>query len=247
MCSVFGFVAKQKNAVDLKIVREVIRANVHRGPHALGFSWVDAHGRLRMWKAPGNPLKMLGMVELMRGATMIVGHVRHATHGSPADNITNHPHPCDGGWIVHNGVLRNYSSLISTYRLVTVTECDSEVIGLLAERSDEKTHMGRLIASMETIGPGACVVMGLWNRPRKLVAARNGNPLHIGETAEGYYLGSLQGGLPGEVWQLKDQTAIGFTCRGIATDVENDKIQMEAESNPEWWKQAEAAGKYRGG
>jgi glucosamine 6-phosphate synthetase-like amidotransferase/phosphosugar isomerase protein len=203
-----------------------------------------------MWKAPGNPVRLLGMVGMMQGATMVVGHVRFATHGRPADNITNHPHPCDGGWIVHNGVVGNYARLVSDFRLVPVSECDSEVIGMLAERSEEKTHMGRMVSAVEQLAGRGAVVLGLWNRPRKLVAVRAGNPLHLAETDGGYYMGSVNGGFPEEtdVFAVQDHTAICFTCRGIATDVERDVVKAEAiGTDGKWADRAIADGTYRGG
>lgn len=46
-----------------------------------------------------------------RGALALIGHCRWATHGSPADNRNNHPHPAGRGWIVHNGVVFNHGEL----------------------------------------------------------------------------------------------------------------------------------------
>lgn len=174
---------------------------------------------------------MLGMLKQLADATMLIGHLRYATHGNPSDNITNHPHSCDGGWIVHNGVISNHRSLISRYRLCPVSECDSEVIGLLAERSDEKTQMGRLISSVELCEGGGLTVGGLWTRRRQLVMIRRGNPLHISETSAGWYMGSLAGGLPGkaaDIKAFKDQSAVRFTQRGISVDIEKDSVRYPA-------------------
>jgi glucosamine 6-phosphate synthetase-like amidotransferase/phosphosugar isomerase protein len=228
VCSIFSYVAKSGKTADVSILAEIVAANINRGPHAFGFAWIDKTGRMRCWKAPGNPLKMLGMLKQLADATMVVGHLRYATHGNPSDNITNHPHACDSGWIVHNGVISNHRSLISRYRLCPVSECDSEVIGLLAERSDEKTQMGRLISSVELCEGGGLTVGGLWTRRRQLVMIRRGNPLHISETSAGWYMGSLAGGLPGkpsEIKAFKDQSAVRFTQRGISVDIEKDSVR----------------------
>lgn len=224
MCSIWGFVGTKGNTVNIITLAEIIAANIQRGPHAMGFSWINKAGRLRCWKAPGNPMKMLGMLKQMRDATMVIGHLRYSTHGDPKNNINNHPHPCDGGWIVHNGVIHNERSLISKYRLNPVSECDSEVIGLLAEKSEETTAMGRLISAVDLTGHSDLTVMGLWNRKRQLVAIRRGNPLHITEVDDGFYIGSLKAGLPGTVNVIKDYSAVRFTQRGIMVDIERDEV-----------------------
>ena len=72
---------------------------------------------------------------MARNARMLVGHCRWATHGDPRNNLNNHPHPADGGWIVHNGVVHNHEDLRRRVRPLAVTECDSEVLGLLIEAS----------------------------------------------------------------------------------------------------------------
>ena len=82
-----------------------------RGPHAFGFAWLDWEGRLRMFKQTGKITSNLGLLRMMKNARIIVGHCRYATHGAPENNLNNHPHPADGGWIVHNGVVSNHEEL----------------------------------------------------------------------------------------------------------------------------------------
>jgi len=59
------------------------------------------------------------------------------------------------------------------------------------------------------------VLLGLWPRPDRLVAARRGNPPHLGRAPEGAYLASLPDGLPGAVRALEDDTARLFTAKGV--------------------------------
>src|SRR5262249_6153550 len=59
------------------------------------------------------------------------------------------------------------------------------------------------------------VMLGLWSRPNRLVAIRQGNPLHWGKTERGYYLGSLAEGLPGEVSALRDNSIRMFKTKGM--------------------------------
>ena len=224
MCSLFGYVAKAGKTVDREIIAQIVAANIHRGPHAFGFAWINQAGRLRSWKAPGNALNMIGVLKMASDAVMMIGHLRYVTHGSAQYNINNHPHACDGGWIVHNGVVHNNRELISDHRLMPVSNCDSEVIGLMAERSSGTTAMDRLLCAVEHVEESPLAVLGLWNRKRQLVAIRRGNPLHLGETETGYYLGSVYAGLPGDVRTVKDRAGLRFTQRGISIDIQMDNV-----------------------
>ncbi len=209
MCGVFGFVAKEQGPMNLKILSRVARVTQRRGPHSWGMAWIDSKGRMRMYKQVGKITDGLGLLSMARDATMLIGHCRYATHGSPENNLNNHPHPSDGGWIVHNGVIQNYRNIIDQHDLHPITECDSEVLGMLVEQL-EGTRLERCVGAVRIAKASAPLAMlGLW--PDSLVAVRaNGQPLHIGETSRGYYLASLADGLPGHVAPIADDNAIVF-------------------------------------
>jgi len=225
MCGVFGFVSRDGGRLNLATLARVARATERRGPHAFGFAWIDGHGRLKCYKQTGRITDHLGLLALASDARMLVGHCRYATQGDPADNINNHPHPADGGWIVHNGQVRNYAALVQAFDLFPVSDCDSEVIGLLVEQA-EGSVLDRCRAAVKVVSPDEApgslfghhsplVLLGLWPRPDRLVVVRRGNPLHQGRTDHGLYLASLADGLPGEVCTLKDHSARVFTGKGV--------------------------------
>src|SRR4051794_35554684 len=136
MCGVFGFVAHDDRPVNPKILARVALATQRRGPHAWGMAWIDGKGRLRMYKQTGKVGDALGLLKMAADARLLVGHCRYATMGDPTNNLNNHPHPCDGGWIVHNGVIPNYGGLVDRFGLHPVSGCDSEVLGLLIEQEN---------------------------------------------------------------------------------------------------------------
>jgi glucosamine 6-phosphate synthetase-like amidotransferase/phosphosugar isomerase protein len=213
MCSIFGYVATKSAPVELPVLRAIIAANIRRGPHAFGFAWVDARGRLRCFKSPGTLTSELAMLPIVREARMLIGHLRFATHGHPSDNANNHPHAADGGWLVHNGIVRNYESLCRRHRLTPSTECDSECLGLLIERAGDTGFLRRAAEAIDlTAGPLA--MLALWPRPRRLIVARRGNPLHVGRSPRGLYFGTLAAGLPGDVRAMHDDTAAEFNATG---------------------------------
>lgn len=209
MCAIFGYVARGISKPDLRTLGKIIHANIGRGQDAFGMSWIDSRGRLCHFKQTGRLVDHLPLLAMVRDARMLIGHLRFATHGDPSENINNHPHAADGGWIVHNGVVRNYAELIRQKRLWTVSECDSEVIGRLIERSDESGLTSRCIEAVRrTDGPLA--ILGLWKSPQTLVAVRRGNPLHLSDNPDGTYFGSLAGGLPGSVREIHDYSTATY-------------------------------------
>lgn len=193
MCGVFGFVSNGE-AVDFKRLRKIAIDTESRGAHAHGIAWIDGEGRLRRYKSPGRISKNLGCLELAKDARMIIGHCRYATHGAYEQNENNHPHPADGGWIVHNGIVHNYAHLARLYDLPVVSECDSEVLGLLLE-----VHDGSLLERSRTMvreATGGMVVLGLWARPARMLIARRGRPLHVmRDVNHNVYLASLPNAL----------------------------------------------------
>jgi glucosamine 6-phosphate synthetase-like amidotransferase/phosphosugar isomerase protein len=198
MCGVFGFQSKDGSPVNLSVLRAIALATAIRGKHAWGLAWIDGQGRMNCFKQTGDIRCSLGLLEMAAEARTLIGHCRFATQGSPDDNLNNHPHPCDGGWIVHNGQIPNYRQLIKGHRLHPVTDCDSEVIGLLIERA-EGSLLDRMTEAVSYVPDRSpLVVLGIW-KPGTLVWARSGNPLCMGRTKQGMYLASLPWNLPGKI------------------------------------------------
>lgn len=164
---------------------------------------------MHAFKQTGRIRDHLGVLRFAADAKMLIGHCRFATHGDAKFNINNHPHPCDGGWIVHNGVVRNYRELVEQLELHPVSHCDSEVLGLLMETSDGR-RMDRLLEAASLAKTGPMAILALWRE--RMFALRSGNPLHLAETKEAFYLGSLAGGLP-KPFSLRDDTLLEFHAR----------------------------------
>jgi len=187
MCGVFGFVARDGKGPELGRLKRIAAATMARGPHAWGMAWIDSRGRLKCFKQTGRIVDALGLLAMAADARMLIGHCRYATQGAPENNLN-----------------------IEAEELFPVSDCDSEVLGLLIEKGSGSL-LGRSIwAARHVRGPLA--LLGLWSRPARLVALKAGNPLCLGVEAKRYYLGSLPDGLPGEVRAFKDGQALEFTA-----------------------------------
>jgi glucosamine 6-phosphate synthetase-like amidotransferase/phosphosugar isomerase protein len=215
MCGVFGFVSKGESRPTPEHLRDIAKNTMLRGPHAWGMAWVDYDGRLHSYKQTGRIVDALGLLAMAKDAYMMIGHCRYATHGDPENNLNNHPHAADGGWIVHNGQIHHYRQLLERHNLYPVTDCDSEVIALLIERLDG-TITDRVTAAVELCrGTSPFSMLGLW-KDRMVVARCNEQPLHIGETDDAYYIASLPGALPGEISRVKNDQVFTFADEGVA-------------------------------
>jgi len=205
MCGLFGFVSKDRGAMNMNIIERLAEITERRGRHAWGIAWVDSRGRLRAYKQPGPISRSLDLLGIAADSQMLIGHCRYATHGDYNENLNNHPHPCDGGWVMHNGIISHYQKLVDDYALNMSTECDSEVVGLLIERFTGSL-MQRCIKATEICRGGSPFAMlGLW-RNSMVIARANGQPLHVGETSLGYYIASMKEGLPGSPYEIENNT-----------------------------------------
>jgi glucosamine--fructose-6-phosphate aminotransferase (isomerizing) len=215
MCGVFGFVSYDGKGPNLKVLGQIAATTMSRGNQAFGFAWLDWSGRMKMYKRTGRIVDHLGLLAMAANARMIVGHCRWATHGSPDNNLNNHPHPADGGWIVHNGVVSNHEELAAEHDLYPVNECDSEVLGLMIAGGAGSLQR-RCVSTVNETRGNLCL-LGVWGHPARLIAVRAGNPLAIGNVPDGerFYLGSLRPGLPGEVEDVPDYSGLEFGPNGV--------------------------------
>lgn len=216
MCGIFGYVAKRDKPVDMRALARVATVTMRRGPHAWGMAWVDRAGKLNHFKSTGPIVDSLGMLRLAEGSQLFIGHCRFATHGDPADNANNHPHAAGNeAFVVHNGVIHHYDHLARKHRLRLETECDSEVVAKMLAKFRGKPLARMVRACSEAMGVSPFAAMALW-RDRLIATTTNGQPLHIGETRDAYWLASLPKGLPGDVREFPTGTVLEFTDKRAA-------------------------------
>lgn len=207
MCAIIGFMRRKSGVDAAKAIDSMAARNVERGPHAFGFAWVDDKGRIKSYRSAGRITDHRGMLlKAASEAVAFIGHMRWATHGDPRNNINNHPHPADGGWIVHNGIVSNYQQLVVANRFNPVSECDSEVIGLLIEQREGElaVRCGEAINATD----GSLALLGLWPRPLEMVVARRGNPLNLSTAGQAVYFATLAGGMPGRPQPIPDNSLL---------------------------------------
>jgi len=213
MCGLFAYVGTKFNPQLMQRIAEHTESK--RGGHAWGIVWRTADGITRTHKRPGYiPPKAF---EVARNATIVIGHTRYATYGSPQDNINNHPHPSDGGWIMHNGTIKDVRYIQNEFpEIVPSSDCDSEVFAQLIEVM-AGTRRQRIRKAIRMCDSSPFAFLGLWGRT--VYAASCGNPLHIASDEHGMYLASLATSLPAGAVAVKPQRLHSFGLPGNSADI----------------------------
>lgn len=201
MCGIAGAFNIGTGRITISTLKEVCKGIETRGKHAWGMSWIDRNNRIHSFKTQGKISEWLILIDRLKtiDPIAVIFHTRHSTHGKPEYNSNNHPHPSDGGWFVHNGQIPNYEDLIDNEGLIPQTECDSEVLGLIAQ-SKSGTLLRRWVYSINQCDLTRPLnVAGLWTRPNRAIVVRRGNPLFwsMGSTGN-LYFSSCKTGLPGK-------------------------------------------------
>ncbi|MCP4567416.1 MAG: glutamine--fructose-6-phosphate transaminase (isomerizing) [FCB group bacterium] len=182
MCGIVGYIGQQKAT---PILLEGLKRLEYRGYDSAGIALLEDEG-LKHEKSAGK-VHMLERLLANRTFTSHIGiaHTRWATHGEPTD-LNAHPQLDDTGNIavVHNGIIENYRALREVLEREghnLVSDTDTEVIAYLINMyyNGDLTEAVRMALS-QVEGTYAIAVIDS-RSPDKIVAARNGAPLLLGQ------------------------------------------------------------------
>lgn len=186
MCGIVGYIGASN--VE-KVLMQGLDSLKYRGYDSAGVALYD-NGNIKVFKAVGKlenlQNKLSALSDDEKHASMGIGHIRWATHGS-ATEVNAHPHlSMDGNIaIVHNGIIENYKELKSELEAkgyVFKSQTDTEVVAYLI--GDEYKKVGDLKVAVQHIIPrlkGAyalCIMCK--DEGGKIVVVRKNAPLVIG-------------------------------------------------------------------
>jgi glucosamine--fructose-6-phosphate aminotransferase (isomerizing) len=219
MCGIVGYIGQQEAT---PLILDGLRRLEYRGYDSAGIATLHDN-KIEIRRAQG---KLVHLENLLRERPLQgscgIGHTRWATHGRPSE-INAHPHFAGGIVVVHNGIIENYLALKE--RLVGQghtfnSETDTEIIAHLVEQhykacGDFETAVRAALAEVR----GAYAVAVLCQQePGKLIAAKLGSPLVVGQGVGEYLVAS---DIPAmlshtrEMIFLEDGEMVVFTTDGM--------------------------------
>jgi len=194
MCGIIGFTGK-RNAVPLLI--EGLSALEYRGYDSAGIAVFGENGGLEVYKSKGRLSVVAEKIKSLPKPLYSecgIGHTRWATHGEPSD-VNSHPHGTDRVYIVHNGIIENYSELkkeLITKGYGFLSETDTEIAAKLidyyyGETNDPFEAFQKAMARLT----GSYAISAIFrDYPGKIFATRKDNPLIVAVSDEGNYIAS---------------------------------------------------------
>ncbi|MEM1938959.1 MAG: glutamine--fructose-6-phosphate transaminase (isomerizing) [Acidilobaceae archaeon] len=185
MCGIIGICAIKRNVAPM--ISLGLKRLEYRGYDSVGVALVLNESRVHILKARGDVDSFLSRFKVSEfKAYTGLGHTRWATHGAPSD-VNAHPHTdCSGRIaVVHNGVIRNFSTIKSILEVRghrITSETDTELIAHLIEdeipfSSNFFEAFIRAISRLE--GSYALAIINS-SEPNKVYFARLKSPLVLG-------------------------------------------------------------------
>ncbi len=191
MCGIVGYIGGQQAS---PIILEGLRRLEYRGYDSAGICTLNG-GAPQVRRAEG---KLVNLENILRqnpaAGTRGIGHTRWATHGRPSE-INAHPHRAGSIVLVHNGIIENY--LVLKGRLQSQghsfsSETDTEIIAHLVDehyRQCQNFELAVRQALAEVKGAYAVAIL-CTDEPDRLIAAKLGSPLVVGQGEGEYFVAS---------------------------------------------------------
>ncbi len=191
MCGIVGYIGQQEAS---PIIIDGLRRLEYRGYDSAGICTLNG-GEPQIRRAEG---KLINLEKILRDqpaeGSRGIGHTRWATHGRPSE-INAHPHKAGSIVVVHNGIIENYLKLKGRLKGLGHTflsETDTEIIAhLIEEHYQQCGDFEKAVRLALKEAQGAYAVAILCNdEPDKLIAAKLGAPLVVGQGEGEYFVAS---------------------------------------------------------
>jgi len=191
MCGIVGYIGPQEAT---PIVLDGLRKLEYRGYDSAGIATLD-QGKINISRAEGKLINLEKKLheKPLTGQTGI-GHTRWATHGRPSE-VNAHPHNAGGFVVVHNGIIENYLDLKNQLREQGhnfSSETDTEIIAHLVEQHYQVCgdFEAAVRSALSDVRGAYAVAILSEKEPGKLIAAKQGSPLVVGQGQGEYFVAS---------------------------------------------------------
>jgi glutamine---fructose-6-phosphate transaminase (isomerizing) len=191
VCGIIGMIGCEP---VVPLLLEGLSRLEYRGYDSAGIATLQ-DGKLSRFRAAG---KVRDLEVLLRGvhssATIGIGHTRWATHGVPSE-LNAHPHyDCHGEFaLIHNGIIENYlplrDVLIANGHQFS-SDTDTEVLAHLIEHHFNGDLLEAVTAAVRQADGAFALAVLCSKTPDRIVAARRGSPLVIGQAPDANFIAS---------------------------------------------------------
>jgi len=234
MCGIVGYIGEQS---CIPILIEGLKKLEYRGYDSAGFAILE-NSDIIIQKTAGKISVLEEQIKAKKYFAKVgIGHTRWATHGEPT-NINAHPHVDSSGKIavVHNGIIENYKSLKTLLQKkghIFITDTDTEILAHLISEHFEGDLLEAVRAALSQIEGTYGIAVICLDMPDRIVVARLGSPLVIGNGEGENFVASDVGAIlryTNQVVYLEDRelaeiTKDNFTISRIDKTTVNPKIQ----------------------
>ncbi len=191
MCGIVGYIGPQEAT---PIVLDGLRKLEYRGYDSAGIATIS-QGEVNICRAEGKLVNLeKKLVDQPLPGQPGIGHTRWATHGRPSE-INAHPH-CAGGFVVvHNGIIENYLDLKTALREQGHnfnSDTDTEIVAHLVEQHYKECgdFESAVRKALDDVRGAYAVAILCEQEPGKLIAAKQGSPLVVGQGNGEFFVAS---------------------------------------------------------
>lgn len=235
MCGIVGYIGQQEAS---PIIIDGLRRLEYRGYDSAGICTLNGK-EPQIRRAEGKLINLENILkEQPATGSRGIGHTRWATHGRPSE-INAHPHKASNIVVVHNGIIENYLKLKERLQATGhnfKSETDTEIIAHLVEEHYRRTgDFETAVRSALAEAEGAYAVAILCqDEPDKLIAAKLGAPLVIGQGQGEFFVASDIPALLShtrEMIFLEDGEVAVFTAAEMRiTTLDNQPVTRESKT-----------------
>lgn len=163
MCGLIGIViGKKYNRKERNIVKDlftnILIEHEERGKEATGVTAIWPDSRYIIQKSPVPASEFVKSKEYKKflkkldsNMSILLGHTRKPTKGSPWNMENNHPITIGNIVGVHNGIIKNDDHLFNSEGLERHAEVDSEIIFSILNKVNFNDNFGKLAHSIQEV------------------------------------------------------------------------------------------------